>query len=88
MMLPSVLCRAVLQVCLSTVGVLGDVCRAVSAAIWPYCDELVSIILANLGSPTVHRNIKPELLTVRGRSGSRSSAARPERGGVVNTSPF
>ncbi|KAG2444792.1 hypothetical protein HXX76_001535 [Chlamydomonas incerta] len=54
------------QVCLSTVGVLGDVCRAVSAAIWPYCDELVSIILANLGSPTVHRNIKPELLTVLG----------------------
>ncbi|GLC59478.1 hypothetical protein PLESTB_001491700 [Pleodorina starrii] len=54
------------QVCLSTVGVLGDVCRAVGAAIWPYCDELVSIILANLGSPNVHRNIKPELLTVLG----------------------
>ncbi|GFR39763.1 hypothetical protein Agub_g247 [Astrephomene gubernaculifera] len=54
------------QVCLSTVGVLGDVSRAVGAAIWPYCDELVSIILANLGSPNVHRNIKPELLTVLG----------------------
>ena len=69
--------------CLSTVGVLGDVCRAVSAAIWPYCDELVSIILANLGSPTVHRNIKPELLTVRvperGRS-RRGAAVAGERG--------
>ncbi|KXZ55363.1 hypothetical protein GPECTOR_3g492 [Gonium pectorale] len=54
------------QVCLSTVGVLGDVCRAVGAAVWPYCDELVSIVLSNLGSPTVHRNIKPELLTVLG----------------------
>ncbi|EFJ44948.1 hypothetical protein VOLCADRAFT_82561 [Volvox carteri f. nagariensis] len=54
------------QVCLSTVGVLGDVCRAVGVALWPYCDELVSIILSNLGSPNVHRNIKPELLTVLG----------------------
>ncbi|GLI60678.1 hypothetical protein VaNZ11_002880 [Volvox africanus] len=54
------------QVCLSTVGVLGDLCRAVGTAIWPYCDELVSIVLANLGSPNVHRNIKPELLTVLG----------------------
>ncbi|KAG2492867.1 hypothetical protein HYH03_008782 [Edaphochlamys debaryana] len=54
------------QVCLSTVGVLGDVCRAVGGAILPYCDELVSIVLANLGSPSVHRNIKPELLTVLG----------------------
>jgi importin subunit beta-1 len=54
------------QVCLSTVGVLGDVCRAVGPAIWPYCDELVSVILANLGSPNIHRTIKPELLTVLG----------------------
>lgn len=54
------------QVCMSTVGVLGDVCRAVSSALWPYCDELVSIVLANLGSPNVHRNIKPELLTLLG----------------------
>lgn len=48
--------------CLSTVGVLGDVCRAVGSALVPYCDELVSIMLSNLGSPSVHRNIKPELL--------------------------
>ncbi|PNH10776.1 Importin subunit beta-1, partial [Tetrabaena socialis] len=54
------------QVCLSTVGVLGDVSRAVGQAVFPYCDELVSIILTNLGSPSVHRNIKPELLTVLG----------------------
>lgn len=51
---------------MSTVGVLGDVCRAVGKAILPYCDELVNIILANLGSPAVHRDIKPELLTVLG----------------------
>jgi hypothetical protein len=33
------------QVCLSTVGTLGDVCRACGQAVLPFCDELLSIIL-------------------------------------------
>jgi hypothetical protein len=29
-----------LQVCLSTVGVLGDVCRNIEGQVLPYCDDV------------------------------------------------
>ncbi|KAL6753595.1 ARM repeat-containing protein [Haematococcus lacustris] len=54
------------QVCLSTVGVLGDVCRNVEEAILPYCDEIMSILITNLGREDVHRNIKPQILAAFG----------------------
>ena len=47
------------QVCLSVVGVLGDVCRNVEEAILPYCDDIMSILITNLGREDVHRLIKP-----------------------------
>mmetsp|Transcript_36758 Transcript_36758/g.92846 ORF Transcript_36758/g.92846 Transcript_36758/m.92846 type:complete len:881 (-) Transcript_36758:305-2947(-) len=51
------------QVCLSTVGVLGDICRNVEEGILPHCDEVMSILITNLGREDVHRTIKPQILS-------------------------
>eukprot|EP00195_Chlamydomonas_chlamydogama_P009742 CAMPEP_0202900576 /NCGR_PEP_ID=MMETSP1392-20130828/11916_1 /ASSEMBLY_ACC=CAM_ASM_000868 /TAXON_ID=225041 /ORGANISM="Chlamydomonas chlamydogama, Strain SAG 11-48b" /LENGTH=865 /DNA_ID=CAMNT_0049586993 /DNA_START=281 /DNA_END=2875 /DNA_ORIENTATION=+ len=54
------------QVCLSTVGVLGDVCRNVEEGILPYCDDIMSLLIQNLGREDVHRTIKPQILSAFG----------------------
>lgn len=59
-------CTYTAQVCLSTVGVLGDVCRNVEEGILPYCDDLMSILINNLGREDVHRTIKPQILAAFG----------------------
>lgn len=55
-----------LQVCLSTVGVLGDVARNVEDDLYPYCDEIMQLMIQNLGSNEVHRSIKPQILSAFG----------------------
>lgn len=50
-----------LQVCLSTVGVLGDISRNVETDLLPYCDEIMQLLIHNLGSNDVHRSIKPQV---------------------------
>jgi hypothetical protein len=47
-------------VCLTTVGVLTDVCDAVGDELAPYGDEVVGMLIHNLGSNDVHRSIKPQ----------------------------
>ena len=54
------------QVCQVTVGALGDVARAIERDILPYCDRLMLILLHNLQSNDVHRNIKPQILSCFG----------------------
>jgi importin subunit beta-1 len=54
------------QVCLSTVGVLGDVCRNVEEAILPFCDQLMTVLMTNLSRPDVNRLIKPSILSTCG----------------------
>jgi importin subunit beta-1 len=54
------------QVCQVSVGVLGDVCRAIEEAVAPYCDRVMAVLLANLQSDAVHRNIKPQILSAFG----------------------
>lgn len=54
------------HVCLSTVGVLGDVCTNVEDAVWPFCDEIMRLLIDNLGSDDVHRNIKPHIFSAFG----------------------
>ena len=34
--------------CQVSVGVLGDICRAVEEAVAPYCDRIMAVLLANL----------------------------------------
>lgn len=57
----TVMCPCCMQVCLSVVGVLGDLCRNVEEDILPYCDEVMQLLIHNLGSNDVHRTIKPQV---------------------------
>lgn len=39
----------ILQVCLAAVGLVCDLCRALMSNILPYCDEIMQLLLENLG---------------------------------------
>ncbi|XP_014663042.1 PREDICTED: importin subunit beta-1-like [Priapulus caudatus] len=54
------------QVCLAAVGLVGDVCRALGARVLPFCDEIMTLLLENLGDEHVHRAVKPQILSVFG----------------------
>lgn len=51
------------QACMVCVQVLGDVCRAVEDQIAPYCDRLMIALLHNLQDDSVHRAVKPQILS-------------------------
>lgn len=42
-------------------GVLGDLSRNVETDLLPYCDEIMQLLIHNLGSNEVHRTIKPQV---------------------------
>lgn len=54
------------QVCAVTVGVVGDLCRALNKAIMPYCDGIVMQLLKDLESNDLHRSVKPPILSCFG----------------------
>ncbi|OWR52529.1 importin subunit beta-1 isoform X1 [Danaus plexippus] len=54
------------QVCITAVGVTGDICRALKSKVLPYCDEIVFLLLENLGDNSIHRSVKPQILSVFG----------------------
>lgn len=54
------------QVCNIAVGVVGDICRALNARVAPYCDEIVQFLLQNLQNQTLHRSVKPAILSAFG----------------------
>eukprot|EP00594_Rhizosolenia_setigera_P007556 CAMPEP_0178953028 /NCGR_PEP_ID=MMETSP0789-20121207/8185_1 /TAXON_ID=3005 /ORGANISM="Rhizosolenia setigera, Strain CCMP 1694" /LENGTH=865 /DNA_ID=CAMNT_0020634229 /DNA_START=36 /DNA_END=2633 /DNA_ORIENTATION=- len=54
------------QVCRVAVGVVGDICRAIEGKIQPYCDEIMSALLQSLQNPTLHRSVKPPVLSCFG----------------------
>lgn len=54
------------QVCCAAVGLTGDICRGLKGKILPYCDDIMSVLLENLGNTALHRNVKPQILSVFG----------------------
>lgn len=54
------------QVCTAAVGLTGDICRALGPVVLPYCDDVMTMLLENLGNNSVHRSVKPQILSVFG----------------------
>ncbi|XP_035510162.1 importin subunit beta-1 [Morone saxatilis] len=54
------------QVCLAAVGLVCDLCRALMSNILPFCDEIMQLLLENLGNENVHRSVKPQILSAFG----------------------
>ncbi|KAG7234932.1 hypothetical protein INR49_003573, partial [Caranx melampygus] len=54
------------EVCLAAVGLVCDLCRALMSNILPYCDEIMQLLLENLGNENVHRSVKPQILSAFG----------------------
>eukprot|EP01121_Diplochlamys_sp_Union-15-3_P013350 TRINITY_DN4134_c0_g1_i1.p1 TRINITY_DN4134_c0_g1~~TRINITY_DN4134_c0_g1_i1.p1 ORF type:complete len:855 (-),score=179.15 TRINITY_DN4134_c0_g1_i1:113-2677(-) len=51
------------QVCSVSISIVGDVCRALSLKIAPYCDKIVTILLENLQRGDINRAIKPAIFS-------------------------
>ncbi|XP_058095845.1 importin subunit beta-1-like isoform X1 [Magnolia sinica] len=54
------------QVCSITVGVIGDLCRALEEKILPYCDGIMIQLLKDLSSNQLHRSVKPPIFSCFG----------------------
>lgn len=54
------------QVCYAAVGVVGDMCRAVLGAAAPYCREFMDNLLRALGEESLHRTVKPAIISCIG----------------------
>ena len=54
------------QVCIAAVGVVGDISRAIGRQMIPLCDDIMTVLLANLSDASVHRSVKPHILEVFG----------------------
>ena len=55
-----------LQVCIAAVGVVGDLCRALNAKLLPYGDDIMVQLVENLSNDSVHRSVKPQIISVFG----------------------
>ncbi|TPX34252.1 hypothetical protein SmJEL517_g03047 [Synchytrium microbalum] len=54
------------QMCSIAVGLVGDICRALSDKVYPYCDTTMNLLLADLQSRTLHRDVKPAIFSCFG----------------------
>ncbi|KXS20860.1 importin subunit beta-1 [Gonapodya prolifera JEL478] len=54
------------QMCSIAVGIVGDICRALNDQALPYCDTFMTLLLQNLQSPQLHRDVKPAILSCFG----------------------
>ncbi|KAI3890279.1 hypothetical protein MKX03_017210 [Papaver bracteatum] len=54
------------QVCTITVGVVGDICRALEDKILHYCDGIMTQLLNNLSSNQLHRSVKSPIFSCFG----------------------
>nr|CAA05691.2 importin beta [Drosophila melanogaster] len=54
------------QVCCATVGLTGDIFRALKDLMVPYSNEIMTVLINNLTEPTIHRTVKPQVLSAFG----------------------
>ena len=54
------------QVCSITVGVVGDICRALDNKIQPYCDQILAQLLADLRNNDLNKDVKPPIIACFG----------------------
>ncbi|KAL8120091.1 importin subunit beta-1-like [Apium graveolens] len=54
------------QVCSISVGVVGDICRALDDKVLPYCDGIMTLLLKDLSSGELHRSVKPPIFSCFG----------------------
>ena len=54
------------QVCHAAVGLVGDICRALGNKVAIYSDEIMEVLMTNLSNQSVHRTVKPQILSVFG----------------------
>ncbi|KAI7885662.1 ARM repeat-containing protein [Lichtheimia hyalospora FSU 10163] len=51
------------QLCSISVGLIGDLCRALGENVVPYCNTFMQLLVQNLQSPILHRTVKPNILS-------------------------
>ncbi|CAN6467332.1 unnamed protein product [Victoria cruziana] len=54
------------QVCAISVGVVGDICRALDDKVIKYCDGIMTHLLKDLSSSMLHRSVKPPIFSCFG----------------------
>ncbi|RZC86506.1 hypothetical protein C5167_030585 [Papaver somniferum] len=54
------------QVCAISVGVVGDICRALDDKFVPFCDGIMSLLLSDLSNGVLHRSVKPPIFSCFG----------------------
>ncbi|KAL7431561.1 hypothetical protein ACHAXM_002947 [Skeletonema potamos] len=54
------------QVCTVAVGLVGDISRAIEGAMQPFCDEIMSALIEALQNSSLHRSVKPPVLSCFG----------------------
>ncbi|GAB5589804.1 karyopherin Kap95 [Umbelopsis nana] len=54
------------QLCGIAIGLIGDICRALGEASIQYCNAFMELLVQNLQSPVLHRNVKPAILSCLG----------------------
>ncbi|EDW46374.1 importin subunit beta [Drosophila sechellia] len=54
------------QVCCAAIGLTGDIFRALKDLMVPYANEIMTVLINNLTEPTIHRTVKPQVLSAFG----------------------
>ncbi|VEU40075.1 unnamed protein product [Pseudo-nitzschia multistriata] len=54
------------QVCIVAVGTVGDISRNIEGKIQPYCDTIMNALVDDLKDSSIHRSVKPPVLSCFG----------------------
>ncbi len=53
-------------ICQASVGLIGDICRALGSKVLPFCDSIMGLLMEVLSNNDVDRKVKPQILAVFG----------------------